>query len=269
MQSQLPTISVLIVTTGNGRLSEIVEIYLRESVASEVIIVLDNPSADVKQLQAKIGNDPRLLLVRNDVHLGLTKSLNKGLAHAKGDIILRNDDDDIPDENRASKVGQFFADRPETELAFSFAIGKEDTGSKQWEIKAPLEDGLIKAKLEHYNFIVHSSLAFRKDVILAKLQGYDETFYFAQDYDLYLRAIRNGLNFSCIPEFLVTRSYHPSSITVAKRKRQILYSFASRLIHHAATEEQPTPWKTIIRYAYLLAIPNQLRALKRKFGYGR
>jgi GT2 family glycosyltransferase len=263
----LPTISVLLPTTGGGKLKQIVDVYTADATVGQIVIMVDNPGLDIQKLQ--LGPDSRIEIVQNEKQVGLTRSLNIGLQKCTGDIVLRNDDDDIPMPNRARIIAEYMASMPDCELVFSFAKGTDLDSGASWDISGPTNDTEIKAKLASHNFIVHSTLAFRRNIIIQKLNGYDESFYYAQDYDLYLRAIRAGLRFSGIPQVLMTRVYHQASITVARRKRQILYSFAARLIHHAALEEQPRPWQTIWQYGKLLLIPNQLRAFKRRLGYGR
>ena len=135
-------------------------------------------------------------------------------------------------------------------------------------IEGPTLDGDIKSQLLRRNFIVHSSLAFRTDRLRA-LGGYDATFRYAQDYDLYLRAIRAGLSFGCIPEVLIERYYHADAITVRRRRTQLLCAFAARLIHEAEVGAGRPRWPMIFRYVKLLAIPDSLRALRRRLGHGR
>jgi GT2 family glycosyltransferase len=141
-------------------------------------------------------------------------------------------------------------------------------GSRSWIIDGPVSDEEIKTRLRRRNFIVHSAIAVRSRR-LKQLGGYDPTFRYAQDYDLYLRCIRAGFVFGCIPEVLVEHSYRDESITVSRRQRQILCSFAARLIHDAEAPGDDRYWRTIFSYLKLLAIPNAARAWRRRLGFGR
>jgi GT2 family glycosyltransferase len=269
MNSEPILISVACATIGSPGLAAVVERLLATALPIEVILVVDDPRVDLGGvLSAERLADPRVVVLRNEANFGVTRSLNRAAKAARGTIVVRNDDDDLPETDRLDRIAAFFAAHPEVDLAYSFARGSDEAGSRTWTIDGPRTDAEIKAALERRNFIVHSTLAFRRDR-LERFGFYDETFRFAQDYDLYLRAIRAGLTFGCIPEVLVTRVYHGASITVSKRRRQILNSFAARLLHEAQREAEPSPWRTIFAYCRLLLVPDWMRALRRRVGLGK
>jgi glycosyltransferase involved in cell wall biosynthesis len=261
--------SVLIATMGGGRLEEVVRTYLRDRAAAvEVVVIVDNPSINREAFLLSLRSDARLTLAFNEVNMGLTKSLNKGLDLCHGDIVLRNDDDDLPHPERLAKTVAYFREHPDCDLAYTFTRGIDGNSGRTWTIRGPTSDPEIKARLLRRNIIAHSSLALRRERLKA-LGGYDATFRYAQDYDLYLRCIRAAWRFGCIPEVLVERHYHHDSITVKLRRMQILYSFAARLIHDAEVGAGNRYWRTILHYLQLLAIPNILRAVRRRAGFGR
>jgi glycosyltransferase involved in cell wall biosynthesis len=262
-------VSVLIATLGGGRLEEIARAYLQQRVTDiEVVVVVDNPSVDRSALLASLRSDTRLKIFFNDANMGLTKSLNRGLDQCCGELVLRNDDDDPPDPDRVGKTVEFFRSHPACDIAYAYARGVDARSGRSWIISGPVSDIEIKARLLQRNFIAHSSLAVRTARLRA-IGGYDATFRYAQDYDLYLRCIRAGLQFGCIPDVLVERYYHEGSITVKLRRTQILCSFAARLIHDAEVGADYRHWRTVLGYIRLLAIPNALRRLRRGTGYGR
>lgn len=261
--------SILIATMGGGRLEEILRTYLGQPAADiDVVVIADDPAVDRSAFLAPLRADRRLQVVFNEVNIGLTRSLNRGLEACRGDLVLRNDDDDLPRPDRVARTVAFFAAHPDCDLAYSYARGIDAPSGRSWTIAGPGSDADIKAQLLRRNFIVHSSLAFRAHRLRA-LGGYDPTFRYAQDYDLYLRCIRAGLQFGCIPEVLVERYYHGDSITVERRRPQILCSFAARLVHDVEVGAERRYWRTIFRYLELLAIPDALRALRRRVGHGR
>jgi GT2 family glycosyltransferase len=269
MASESIQISVACATIGSPGLAEVVARLLATALPIEVILVVDDPRADIAAvLGADLIADPRVVVLRNEANLGVTRSLNRAVGAARGAIVVRNDDDDLPEPQRLDRIAGFFADHPAVDLVYSFARGSDEAGTRTWTIDGPTTDAGIKAALERRNFIVHSTLAFRHDR-LEPLGFYDETFRFAQDYDLYLRAMRAGLTFGCIAEPLVTRIYHDRSITVSKRRRQILNSFAARLVHEAQREGDHSPWRTIFAYCRLLLVPDWMRALRRRVGLGK
>lgn len=260
--------TVVIATMGNPALPAIVEVLVQAAADIEVLVVVDDPKLTAAAVLPGGHANARVRVVVNDVNLGLTRSLNRALDIARGRIVVRNDDDDMPDIGRIDALIAHFEKVPACDLVYSYAYGVDEMSGRTWTIDGPLDDAGIKAKLAHRNFIVHSSLAFRRDRI-REIGGYDATFRYAQDYDLYLRAIRAGLQFGCVARPLITRSYHPKSITVSRRRRQVLYSMAARLIHDSERPGgEPQPWRTMMSYCILLLIPDWLRALRRRIGRG-
>lgn len=261
--------SIIISTMGAQRLPQVLSLFLDHYDKVEIMLVLDKPGLEAEALLPPgLLADPRLKIIANERNLGPTISFNKAIALARGEIMVRADDDDLPAPERLTELAAFFDTHPDVDLAFSYAQGVDEATGRTWIIDGPTDDASIKAKLLERNFIVHASLAFRR-ARLAEIGFYDESFRFAQDYDLYLRAIRAGFRFGCIPKVLVTRYYHGDSITVHKRKKQILNSMAARLLHVAWLENNESPWPVIGRYLYLLAVPNWARNLRRTLGLGK
>lgn len=260
--------TILLPTTGDGRLGDIVPIFVDDEAATEIFVIVDNPDVDLAAMKAQLGTSAKLRFIQNETRIGLTRSLNKAIAQSTGAILVRNDDDDVPAPGRVTEIVRYFAAHPDCDLVCSFGRGEDQATGSSWIIDGPTTDHEIKQALAKRNIIIHSSLAFRRSST-EPIGHYNETFRFAQDYELYLRAIRNGLRFGAIPKSLITRIYQGGGITVSKRKRQILYSFAARLIHHAELEGPVMPWRTIANYVRLLIIPNWLRSARRRLGYGR
>lgn len=260
--------TVIMSTMGDPRIGESLSSLLSNNIDGDVVVIIDKPDFDISSiLDGKILSDPRLIISKNVVNIGITKSLNKAIGLSTGEIIIRCDDDDISETSRIEHIIDFFDKNPDIDLAYSFAEGIETTTNKKWLIDGPLEDAQIKEKLLNRNFIVHSSLAFRR-ASLERIGFYDETFRYAQDYDLYLRCMTSGLKFGAIPKILVKRYYHNQSITVSKRKTQIMFSMAGRILYEARTDGSGI-LQVILNYSRLLLIPNWLRALRRKIGFGK
>jgi GT2 family glycosyltransferase len=260
--------SVVIATMGGGVLDRVVDVFLASHPDIEVIIVADSPKIDAKTFLARQRKDKRVQVLFNEANIGVPRSLNRGLDCVTGDIVFRNDDDDVPSVNRVARLMDHFARNPQCDLVYSYAAGIDAASGSRWVIRGPTDDATIKIELQKRNFIVHSTLALRTSAIRA-LGGYNTTFRYAQDYDLYLRAIRAGMIFGGVPEILIERFYHADAITVRNRWRQILFSFAARLIHEAESGSRNSAWKTMFAYARVLAVPDVARRFRRRLGYGR
>jgi glycosyltransferase involved in cell wall biosynthesis len=77
----------------------------------EFMIVGDG-STDATASLIRSFADPRIRLVANERNLGLTRSLNRGFALANGELIARQDADDISAPERLPKQVAFLEEHP-------------------------------------------------------------------------------------------------------------------------------------------------------------
>lgn len=254
--------SLLMATTAQpGWDAHLASVFSQSTPASEVVVVVDRQTsrAERRDLSA---SQPRVRFVFNENNVGLTRSLNVAIAVAEGDVLFRLDDDDICHPTRFERQLAVLREHG-GDIVCSFALGRR-AGSSQssWLIDHAVDDAALKHELARRNVIVHSTLGFTRDAI-DRLGGYDTHFRYAQDYALHLRAIRQGLRFAVVAEPLVTRVYSDDAITVKKRKQQIMYSSAARMLHAAELGDVEDFRKAARRSDTLLAVPNALRELRR------
>lgn len=260
----MTTTAILLVTRGDSGWDRFVpDLRQQTRTPDQFVTVIDRPtSADERA--AMQGAHPGLTFVFNDENIGLTKSLNRGLAVTTADVVFRTDDDDKARPDRIEKQLALMA-ASGADIVCSWAEGvMEGESAPPWMIRCPTEDAGLKAALLKRNVIVHASLAFRRERVMAALGGYDETYRFAQDYGLYLAAIRAGLTFAAVPEPLVRRAYAADSITVSRRYNQMMFSAAARIVHCAHSGSVNDFLRVVGRYALLAAIPPSVRQLRRR-----
>jgi glycosyltransferase involved in cell wall biosynthesis len=228
--------------------------------ADEVIVVVDR-AMDAAERDALQRAWPDLRFLFNPINLGITKSLNRGLAATQADIIFRADDDDesLPDRF-ARQLGCF----AETGADFVTTWGEGvAVAGRSYLIRCPTDDAAIRAAILERNVLLHPSLAFRRERVAA-IDNYDETFVNAQDYALYLAGIRAGYKFAAVPEILVRRHYGTDNISVRRRANQLMYSCAAHATHHAATGDRAAFLRSLAHYALLAAIPDRARVARRR-----
>jgi len=259
----MTTASVLLVTRGDPDWDRHISAFASQTRApDQIVVVIDRPTS-LEDQSAFQRQHRGIDFCFNDENIGLTPSLNRGLAICRGEFVFRTDDDDLSLPTRLECQLQTF-EATGADLVATWATGViEGREDQSWLIRCPVEDHDIKAALLGRNVLVHASLAFRRCAILA-LGGYDETFRYAQDYGLYLAAIRRGLRFAAVPEPLVLRSYAPTSITQARRYHQLMYSAAARIVHSAHTGDVSDFLKVVARYALLAATPSWAREARRR-----
>lgn len=257
--------SILMGTLARPGWDEYVPTLLDQTVpADEFITVVDRPT-DASERAALEARWPKLSFVFNDDNLGLTKSLNRGLARARGTFVFRADDDDHYFPNRIERQLEAFASTG-ADFVSSWGEGVGEAG-KAYLIRAPEGDSAIKRALMKRNVFLHPSLAFRRATV-ERLGGYDESFIYAQDYALYLAGIRAGARFAVVQEPLVRRFYAATSISVGRRHAQAMYSCGARILHSAHNQDRASFFRTLAQYSLLVGAPSSLRRARRRlFGW--
>ena len=91
-----PLVSIIMsVYNSEDYLKEAIDSILGQTYANLEFIIIDDASTDTSLDIIKSYNDKRILLIKNEVNIGLAASLNKGIEIARGKYIARMDSDDI------------------------------------------------------------------------------------------------------------------------------------------------------------------------------
>jgi glycosyltransferase involved in cell wall biosynthesis len=177
------------------------ERYLRESLSSvleqsgvslELIVVDDGSTDGSPAILEEFGRrDHRLQVIRQE-NQGLTKALQCGCAAARGDLIARQDGDDLSWPGRLQAQAELFRNNPRLVLAWSRSriIGPE--GETLYDTREPAgRAGAAQDLQRGIRSPCHGSVMFRTDVY-RRVGGYRAEFRFAQDWDLWLRMVEAG-----------------------------------------------------------------------------
>lgn len=221
MQPQEPAISVVMsVYNGEKYIEDTIESILNQTFENFEFIIINDCSTDssLEILEAFRERDTRVVIINNDINLKLPASLNKGIAKARGRYIARMDADDIALPNRFAVQLQAIESEPEIDFLGSRVqcfYDEENDGEAYANISSmeELHFNFIAASLdlkdtqelitkESYKTtrICHSTL-FGKTSAFKKLKYNEEVF--AEDWDLYNRAINRGYSISKVPDILV------------------------------------------------------------------
>lgn len=212
MDGKTPVVSVLMSFRTGAHIAEAVSSILSQTFGDfEFIIINDGSTSSARGVVLSF-NDPRIRIIDNEKNMGLTRSLNRGLAEARGTYIARMDSDDIAMPQRFEKQRKFL----DTHLDIAgvgTGIALIDKKGTVQRIKGALTDPeLIRFRLAFQNQLVHSSMMLRADALRA-VSGYSEEFVHAQDLELWGRMSAAGYRFSNISEPLMHYRLHEASIT--------------------------------------------------------
>ncbi|MBI2594656.1 MAG: glycosyltransferase, partial [Candidatus Colwellbacteria bacterium] len=224
-----PLVSVVMATRNRaGLLEESVQSILRQTYLSFEFLIVDDASSDATAdvLQKYAVKDLRMRVLRNDLNIGLTRSLNRALKEAKGKYIARLDDKATAHKERLQLQVDFLETHPSCALLGTWAYEVDKEGAVVNKEKLPTDSVTLKRALISYNPFVHPAIMIRKDA-LDRVGWYDERWKYAQDYELYFR-IAKFYDIANLSDFLTSYRFAPDSITRTKNREQALFAFKAR-----------------------------------------
>lgn len=204
-----PLVTVLMpVYNGEKYLEEAIKSILNQTFKYFEFLIVDDGSTDKSAEIIASFNDARIRLERNEVNLGLIKTLNKGFKLSKGKYIARMDCDDISLPKRLSIQTSFMEKNREIGVCGSWV---KIIGLKQSFIsKYPQNHEEARAYLLFNTPFAHPAVIIRKEIIEKYQLEYDENYKHAEDYELWSRIIEHT-KISNIPKVLLHYRMHPES----------------------------------------------------------
>jgi GT2 family glycosyltransferase len=189
------------------------------------VIVVDDASTN--SLAGAVPD--RVELVKNETNQGYVRSVNIGVAHAKGDVVLLLDSDACPVSDAVTPTLEAFERNPRLGALGFHLVDSHDrpTGATQPEPTA-LGLALGQALEQRFSdwihrqadgrFTIHScALAFRRQAFL-EVGGFDEGFDFLDaDTDFSMRLRRAGWEFAMDPGVRILHEGSGSPQSTAKR----------------------------------------------------
>ncbi len=184
-----PKVSILMsVYNGARHLREAIDSVLNQTYKDFEFIIIDDKSEDETSEIIKSYQDDRIIFIQNDFNIGLTKSLNKALALAKGQYIARIDHDDIYFNNKLQRQIEFFDNNPDCKILFTDVLKIDEDGDILPSYNRVKTSEDIFYLMHFINPVIHPAVIIEKTV-LTNIGGYNEEYKFAQDYELWSRLI--------------------------------------------------------------------------------
>jgi glycosyltransferase involved in cell wall biosynthesis len=209
-------------------LNEAIDSILNQTFTDfEFIIINDNPERELNHLILREyqSKDKRIVIINNEVNVGLTKSLNIGLKIAKGKYIARMDADDISLTNRLEEQVKFMDLNPHL-VASGTSIeyfGKEKINKKK--LILPCDENTIRNHfvIQNPNFppVAHPTAIIRSSVLHDNSILYNENYVTAQDFGLWNELLEYG-DISNLNMILLRYRLSDNQITAKKNDDQIL-----------------------------------------------
>ncbi len=214
MNKTHPKVTVLMaVYNGEDHLSESIESILAQTFEDfEFLIVNDGSTDRSRDVVLSYRNaDPRIRLIDNPQNIGLPKSLNLGLRRAKGEYVARQDADDLSAPLRLEAQVEFLDSRPEVHAVGCWFESVDEQGlTFGYERPSDRSPSIPEQLSAGINPLAHGSVTFRRQTVV-DLGGYDERFWYAQDFELWLRLFSKASTSGAIlPQLLYKRRKRPS-----------------------------------------------------------
>ena len=178
------TVSVLICVRNTERyIANCIASILEQTYADfEIVIIEEFDSNDkTKEIIARF-NDKRIRYFKNTKKLGLSKSRNLSVIHARGEYIFFTDGDCIVSKNWLEEGVKLLKDKG--------CIGVEGKSFYVSENYEPTFSEKRYTKMGDGTFMTNN-IAYNKNVV-KKIGGFDERYSFHEDRDLALRGLRIG-----------------------------------------------------------------------------
>jgi glycosyltransferase involved in cell wall biosynthesis len=169
----------------------------------ECIVVDESTQPELAEAcLAVCAEDHRFVYIHPTERLGLPKSLNMAIARARGQLIARFDSDDICMPDRLALQVAFLHSHPEVSVVGGALDIISNEGNFLAHRSYPQSSTAIAKGMQLTTTIAHPTVMYRKEVI-ERYGSYNPDFRFAEDLDLWLRWMNEGILFSNLPEVLV------------------------------------------------------------------
>ncbi len=168
---------------------EAIQSILNQTYPDFEFIIIDDGSTDKSATIIESIKDDRIIILRNHTNKGLIYSLNRGIDYSRGKYIARMDADDVCEATRFAEQVQFMERHPAIGICGTayrfFGIGKNS--KTRYMNSNPF---MNKANLMFYPVLAHPSVMMRKSVFDKYALRYNDEFKNAEDYGLWVEAIK-------------------------------------------------------------------------------
>lgn len=185
----------------------------------EIVLVEDGPLPEelhhvVERWKSMLCD--KLVVLKNKQNLGLTKSLNKGLNVAHGELIARMDSDDISEPDRFEKQEKFLTEHPDVDIVGG-ALREFNEDCNNLRVRNyPLTHEEAVKYICKASPLAHPTVMMRKRIFDKGLR-YNEKYRMSQDIALWFDAIMAGYKIANVPE--VTINFRSQGDVFKRRSR--------------------------------------------------
>jgi glycosyltransferase involved in cell wall biosynthesis len=232
-------ISVIIPSFNQGQfIEETLRSVIDQNYPALELLVIDGGSTDgTVEILRKYSD--RITFWESTPDRGQSHAINKGLARATGDVWSYLNSDDLLCEGALGRVADCFAD-PSIDWLAAVSSTFDEVGDRG-EVR-PHPTKSIREVLTPWNRTVEyvfpcSNVCFMRRSVYERIGGFDESYHYSMDMELYTRARFAGYLMHTIPDVLGRWRWHAESKTLREGRAyrfleeelRIAETFADRL----------------------------------------
>ena len=192
-----PLVSVILpVYNDETNIENAIKSILNQTYNNIELLIYNDGSSDTTQEIVSNIDSPSIRIFSGEKNLGLTKALNFLIKKCNGEIIARQDSDDISHLNRIEMQINYLQSH-KLDATASRAIRKNSMR------KIPSLSFYLPLKIQvlYKNPMIHGTLMIKKSV-LEELNLYNEEFKYSQDFKLLVDLLNNGYKFKVLNKVL-------------------------------------------------------------------
>ncbi len=213
MNVEAPKVSVVIPACNQARyLAESIQSVLAQTYDDYEIIVVDDGSTDgTRAVVESLGSGIRYVWQENQ---GLAGARNTGIREAHGKYVALLDSDDAWLPSFLASMMSLVTTNPEASVFYCGVIYIDEWGCylPQSGRTRVLPTGQLYETLLRYNFLIPSTIVINRDLVIAA-GSFDVGFRRLQDWELWIRLLRQQHVFAGLDECLVRYRIHAQSLS--------------------------------------------------------
>lgn len=229
-----PLVSVVVaVHNGERFLRESLDSVYAQDYAPVEVIFIDDGSSDGS---AEVARSYEGLRYFHQQNAGLAAARNAGLTHAQGEFLAYLDDDDILMPQKLRIQVEYLQQHPK----IGCVLGRQEIMLEPG-VEAPdwLTRDTIYGDLDGIPLVS----AMIRTAELRRVGGFDPSYRFAEDRDLFVRLREHGVEISVLPDIVLRRRFHGENMNFRMRpeKHPLLRSLKAKIDRERAAEAGAEP----------------------------
>jgi glycosyltransferase involved in cell wall biosynthesis len=197
-----PRVTVIVAAFNGERfLKETLESVFAEEFDSFEVVFVDDGSED---RTGEIAQSFPVRYLRQE-NQGLPAARNAGLAVARGDLVTFLDDDDVLPPTKLGVQVAYLDEHPETGCVL---------GRQEWIFEGVEPPKMARDPIFGELGGIQLVTAMIRRRVLDELSGFDPTYRYAEDRDLFIRMRERGVEIAVLPDVVLHKRLHGSNMTM-------------------------------------------------------